>query len=127
MTVFNQSMLWERGCILASTVGTMERQLERSLQYAKERRQFGKAIGEFQAVSHKLVDMKLRLDTARLLLYRFGWLLDEGRPATLESALVKLYLSDCSRALEPRRAPGARRIRVHDGVRAGARRPGRAG
>ena len=95
MTVFNQSMLWERGCILASTVGTMERQLERSLQYAKERRQFGKAIGEFQAVSHKLVDMKLRLDTARLLLYRFGWLLDEGRPATLESALVKLYLSDC--------------------------------
>ena len=95
MAVFNNAMLWERSCILASTVGTMERQLERSLAYAKERRQFGKPIGEFQAVSHKLVDMKLRLDTARLLLYRVGSLLDQGATPTLESALVKLYLSEC--------------------------------
>jgi len=95
MAVFNTSMLWERSCILASTVGTLERQLERSLAYAKERRQFGRAIGEFQAVSHKLVDMQLRLETARLLAYKVGWLLDQGKTPTLESALVKLYLSDC--------------------------------
>jgi alkylation response protein AidB-like acyl-CoA dehydrogenase len=95
MLVFDSSMTWERGCILASTIGTMERQLERSLAYAQERRQFGQPIGGFQAVSHKLVDMKLRLETARLLLYRLGWLLDQGQPTTLESALVKLYLSDC--------------------------------
>lgn len=95
MLVFDASMTWERGCILASTIGTMERQLERSIAYARERKQFGTPIGSFQAVSHKLVDMKLRLDTARLLLYRLGWLIDTGKPTALESALVKLYLSEC--------------------------------
>ena len=95
MLVFDSSMSWERSCILASTVGSMERQLERSLAYARERRQFGQPIGSFQAVSHRLVDMRLRLDTARLLLYRLGWLIDRGEPTTLESALVKLYLSEC--------------------------------
>jgi alkylation response protein AidB-like acyl-CoA dehydrogenase len=95
MAVFNASMTWERSCILASTVGTMERQLERAVAYARERKQFGQPIGAFQAVAHKLVDMKLRLETARLLLYRLGWLLDAGKPVALDSALVKLYLSDC--------------------------------
>ena len=95
MLVFDSSMSWERGCILASTVGTMARQLERSLAYGQERRQFGQPIGSFQAVAHKLVDMKLRLDTARLLLYRLGWLIDRGETTALESALVKLYLSEC--------------------------------
>ncbi len=95
MAVFNTSMTWERSCILASTVGAMERQLERSVAYAQERKQFGQPIGRFQAVSRMLVDMKVRLDTARLLLYRLGWLLDSGRSAVLDSALVKLYLSEC--------------------------------
>lgn len=94
MVVFNTSMTWERSCILASTVGAMERQLERSLAYATERRQFGSTIGSFQAVSRKLVDMKLRLETSRLLLYRLGWMLDRGDAATLDSALVKLHLSE---------------------------------
>jgi alkylation response protein AidB-like acyl-CoA dehydrogenase len=94
MAVFNSSMVLERGCILASAVGAMERQLEQSIDYAQERKQFGKSIGSFQAVANPLVDMKIRLETARLLLYRLAWLLDSGRPATLDSALVKLYLSD---------------------------------
>lgn len=94
MVVFNSSMTWERSCILASTVGAMERQLERSVAYAQERKQFGNPIGSFQAVSHLLVDMKVRLETSRLLLYRLGWLLDSGQSATLDSALVKLYLSE---------------------------------
>ena len=74
----------------------MQRQLERSLAHAQERRQFGQPIGSFQAVSHKLVDMKLRLETARLLLYKLGWLIDrDQKTPALESALVKLYLSEC--------------------------------
>jgi alkylation response protein AidB-like acyl-CoA dehydrogenase len=93
--VFNSSMTWERSCILASTVGTMERLLEESVAYARERSQYGRPIGGFQGVSHRLVDMKIRLETARLLLYRLGWLLDSGKPATLDSALAKLYLSEC--------------------------------
>ena len=52
MAVFNSSMVWERSCILASAVGTMERQLERSIAYAQERKQFGKSIGSFQAVAN---------------------------------------------------------------------------
>jgi len=95
MVIFNSSMTWERSCILASTIGTMERQHERAVAYARERKQFGQPIGGFQAVAHKLVDMKLRLETARLLLYRLGWLLDNGKPVALDSALVKLYLSEC--------------------------------
>ena len=95
MAMFTSSMLWERSCILASTVGTMQYQLERTIDYARERRQFGQPIGSFQAVSHRIVDMKLRCETARLLLYRLGWLLDHGRPAALDSALGKLYLSEC--------------------------------
>jgi alkylation response protein AidB-like acyl-CoA dehydrogenase len=92
--IFNHSMDWERSCILASTIGSMQRQLEQSIGYAKERRQFGQPIGKFQAVSHRIVDMKLRLETARLLLYRLGWLKRAGKPAPLDSALVKLHLSE---------------------------------
>ena len=51
MAVFNSSMVWERSCILASAVGAMERQLEQSIVYAQERKQFGKSIGSFQAVA----------------------------------------------------------------------------
>jgi len=94
MPVFVAAMEQERSMILASTIGTMERGLERSLAHARERQQFGQPIGKFQAISHRLVDMKLRLETARLLLYRLGWLLDQGRPAALDSALVKLHLGE---------------------------------
>lgn len=95
MRVFNSSMEWERSCILASTVGAMQRQVERCIEYARERKQFGQPIGSFQAISHKIVDMKLRLETARCFLYRLGWLMSEGKVTPLDSALVKLYLSEC--------------------------------
>jgi alkylation response protein AidB-like acyl-CoA dehydrogenase len=92
--IFNHSMDWERSCILASAVGTMQRQLERAISYAKERRQFGQPIGKFEAVSHRIAEMKLRLETSRLLVYRLGWLKQNGKPAPLDSALVKLHLSE---------------------------------
>ena len=94
MAIFNAAMRLERACILASCVGAMQRQLERAIEYARERKQFGQPIGSFQSVSQKLVDMKLRLETARLLLYKVGWLIDRGESATLEAALVKLHLSE---------------------------------
>jgi alkylation response protein AidB-like acyl-CoA dehydrogenase len=94
MAIFNSSMDWERSCILASAVGTMQRHLERSIAYARERRQFGQPIGKFQAIGHKIADMKLRLETSRLLLYRLGWLKDQGKTIAMESAMVKLHLSE---------------------------------
>jgi alkylation response protein AidB-like acyl-CoA dehydrogenase len=95
MALFNSSMEWERSCILASAVGTMQRQLERCIEHARERKQFGQPIGKFQAVSHRIVEMKLRLETARLLLYRLGWMKDRGRTPPHEAAMVKLYISEC--------------------------------
>jgi alkylation response protein AidB-like acyl-CoA dehydrogenase len=95
MIVFNAGMERERGLILAATIGSMERGLERSIDHARSRQQFGQPIGKFQAVANRLVEMKLKLETARLLLYRLGWLVDQGRSALLDSALVKLYLSEC--------------------------------
>ena len=92
--IFNHSMDWERSCILASAVGTMQRQLERAIAYAKERKQYGQPIGKFEAVSHRIAEMKLRLETSRLLVYRLGWLKQNGKPAPLDSALVKLHLSE---------------------------------
>ncbi|MDQ3091102.1 MAG: acyl-CoA dehydrogenase family protein [Actinomycetota bacterium] len=95
MAIFNVAMQWERSCILASTVGAMQRQLERCITYARERRQSGKPIGKFQAVSHRIADMKVRLETARLLIYRLAWLLERGAARPHDAALAKLYLSEC--------------------------------
>jgi alkylation response protein AidB-like acyl-CoA dehydrogenase len=92
--IFSHGQTWERACILASQVGAMARQLEESLAHATTREQFGQPIGRFQAVSHRLVDMKLRLETARLLLYRAAWQQTQGRGAMLDAALAKLYLGD---------------------------------
>lgn len=93
--IFNSSMEWERSCILGSHVGAMERQLEGAIRYARERRQFGKAIGKFQSVANRIADMKVRLETARLLLYQVAWLKQMGKPAIMEAAMAKLYLSEC--------------------------------
>lgn len=93
--IFHSSMEWERACILAGHVGAMERQLEESVRYANERVQFGQSIGKFQSVANRIVDMKVRLETARLILYKVAWLKKQGKPATMESALAKLYLSEC--------------------------------
>jgi hypothetical protein len=94
-SIFNNSMEWERSCILGSYIGTMERQLEACVAYARERRQFGQPIGKFQSVANRIADMKLRLETARLLLYKVAWLKQAGKPAIMEAALAKLYLSEC--------------------------------
>jgi alkylation response protein AidB-like acyl-CoA dehydrogenase len=94
MMIFQHSIDWERSCILASAIGSLDRQLEESTQYARERRQFDEPISKFQAVSHRLVDMKVRLEAGRMLLYRLGWLRDEGGATPLDAALVKLFISE---------------------------------
>ncbi len=93
--IFGSSMEWERSCILASQIGAMERQIEDSIRYAKEREQFNLPIGKFQSVANRIVDMKLRLETSRLLLYKVAWLKSNGKQAVMEAALAKLYLSEC--------------------------------
>ncbi|MEO3890679.1 acyl-CoA dehydrogenase family protein [Nonomuraea sp. B5E05] len=94
MSVFTVAMEWERACILASAVGTMRHLLERCLSYASRHERFDAPIGRFQAVAHKVVDMKLRLETSRLLLYHVAWSLTGVRRLPGASALVKLHLSE---------------------------------
>jgi alkylation response protein AidB-like acyl-CoA dehydrogenase len=89
-------MLWERACLFALYVGMMERQLEKTMVYAKERRQFSRAISKNQAISHRIADMKLRLEAARLLLYRACWLFDKGKDATLDISIAKLAVSEAA-------------------------------
>jgi alkylation response protein AidB-like acyl-CoA dehydrogenase len=92
--VFNHSMGWERSCILASMVGGMQWQLEQCLKHAKERRQFGKRIGDFQLIASKIVDMKVRLETSRLLLYRAATAQATGKDNAMEAAIAKLFISE---------------------------------
>jgi alkylation response protein AidB-like acyl-CoA dehydrogenase len=92
--VFACSMEWERSCILASCLGTMRRQLEECVAYARKRVQYGQAIGKFQSVANRIVDMKIRLETARPLVYQIGWVKEQGRSAELEAAMAKLYVSE---------------------------------
>jgi alkylation response protein AidB-like acyl-CoA dehydrogenase len=94
MAIFNSSMRWERSLILAAAVGTMRRQLERCVAYARERVQFRAPIGSFQAVSHPLAEMRMRLQTSHLMLYRIAALLDTAAATDLDAAMTKLHLSE---------------------------------
>lgn len=93
--VFNCSMAWERACILATCLGTMRRQLERCIEHARQRKQFGQPIGKFQSVANRIVNMKLRYETARLLIYKVGWLMQCSRSVDMDAAMAKLYVSEC--------------------------------
>jgi alkylation response protein AidB-like acyl-CoA dehydrogenase len=92
--VFEDTVEWERTCILASILGGMERQLEQCIRYSRDRKQFGKSIGKYQSVSNKIVDMKVRMETARLFLYKVAWMKKTCGKAPMEAAIAKLYLSE---------------------------------
>jgi alkylation response protein AidB-like acyl-CoA dehydrogenase len=80
--------------IAALSVGLAQGAYEAAVQYAKERRAFGKTISSFQAIQWKLADNATRIEAARLLTYRSAYLKDQGRRMTLESAMAKLYASE---------------------------------
>lgn len=110
VSLFTTAMESERGYIFASQIGAMERQLENTIRYARERKAFGQSIGKFQSVSNRIADMKLRLELARMLLYKVAWLETMGKPLMLEAALAKLYLSETfvDSSLDAVRVHGAR-------------------
>ena len=83
--------------IAAQAVGIAQAAYEASCAYALERKQFGKAIGDFQAIQHKLANMSMEIDAARLLVLRAAWLKQQGRPHTEEGAKAKLFASEMAR------------------------------
>jgi alkylation response protein AidB-like acyl-CoA dehydrogenase len=78
----------------AMAVGIAQAALEKSLQYAKERMQFGRSISSFQAIQFKLADMAMKIELARNMVYKAAWLKDQGRPFKKEAAMCKLYASE---------------------------------
>jgi len=93
--IFNAGLEWERGGIFSSILGTMQRQLDRCIQQARTRKQFGQPIGKFQSVSNRIVDMAVRLETSRLMVYRYAWAKSRGQDATVGASMAKLHVSEC--------------------------------
>jgi butyryl-CoA dehydrogenase len=90
-----QTVEWDRSALLAPFVGGMTYVLRKCARYAKERHQFGRPIAEFQAIKHKLADIKIFIEAARSLCYRIAWCKDQGRPLNhLEAAVAKLFIGD---------------------------------
>ena len=92
--------LWyERLCLSAARTGAATAAFDYALEYAKTRKQFGRPIGQFQAISHKLADMKMMLDIARTMVYRFAWLMSEGKATRHDAAVLKLYTGETYKAV----------------------------
>ena len=83
--------------VAAQAVGIAQAGYDVALAYAKERRAFGTRIANFQAIQHKLANMAMEIDAARLLVMRAAWLKDSGRPHTSEGAKAKLFASEMAR------------------------------
>jgi alkylation response protein AidB-like acyl-CoA dehydrogenase len=94
LAVFNSEMEQERSCLFATHLGSMEKTMEDCVKYAKNRNQFGKPIGSNQAISHKIAEMKLRVEMSRLILYKVAWMKANGKRAPMESAIAKLFISE---------------------------------
>jgi len=92
--------LWyERLCLSAARTGAATAAFDYALEYAKTRKQFGRPIGQFQAISHKLADMKMMLDISRTMVYRFAWLMSEGKATRQDAAVLKLYTGETYKAV----------------------------
>jgi len=92
-----QTVEWDRSALLAPFVGSATHLLKKCTQYAKKRVQFGRPIGSFQAIKHKLADIRIFSEAARSLVYRIAWYKDQGRSLNhLEAAVAKLFIGDWS-------------------------------
>lgn len=92
--IFQASMEWERTCLFAMYLGVMRRQLHQACRRAETRVQFQRPLIEHQAIAHRLADMKLRLEAARMATARAAWSLDHPPADASASAISKLLVSD---------------------------------
>ncbi|MCB1306528.1 MAG: acyl-CoA dehydrogenase family protein [Leptospiraceae bacterium] len=85
---------WERTVLVASAIGSIQYLLDQSVKYAKNRVQFGEPIVRFQAIQDKIARARMRLDAARLLLYKSAVKKDRGESAPIESSIAKVYATE---------------------------------
>jgi len=110
-TPLRRALDWATAGICAEMVGGAQKVLEDSVEYAKTRQQFGKPIGIYQAVSHKLADMLLEVESAKSVTYYAAWTVDADAPdRALACSIAKAYTSDAYR-----HATGSG-IQVHGGI-----------
>lgn len=121
--VFQTSMRWERACLFALYLGQQERLVEECVRHARERRQFGKRLADLQPVADRLADMKVRLESGRLLLYRACAEIDSGRDPSLWVSMAKLAVSESAvaTALDAARIFGGRGYLKEYGIEAAVR------
>ncbi|MBL8103065.1 MAG: acyl-CoA dehydrogenase family protein [Anaerolineales bacterium] len=78
----------------AISVGLAQAAMDAAVNYARERKAFGQAIAEFQAIQFKLSNMAMEIELARTMIYKTAWLKDQGRPYNKEAAIAKLYATE---------------------------------
>jgi alkylation response protein AidB-like acyl-CoA dehydrogenase len=98
LIIFNEALEWERIWPMALHIGIMERELDQTRAYARRRKAFGAPIARHQAIEYRIVDMKLRLEAGRLLLYRAAWLKQHAKASSADAAMAKLWLSESALA-----------------------------
>lgn len=121
--VFSEAVNSERAFLYAAQLGATERTIQLTVERARSRRQFGQPIGAFQAVSHRIADMKLAHEAARLLVYKTAILSDLGHDVTMAAALAKLQTSESAvqSALDAMRIFGAEGYTLAAGMDRGLR------
>ncbi len=92
MQVFDRS----RPMVAAFAVGLLQRCLDESLGYAKQRRTMGQPIIAHQAIGHKVAEMQMRTEAARLMTYQAAWMLDAGKRNTLQASCAKAFAADAA-------------------------------
>jgi len=98
-SIFSATMEPERGLMFATQLGAAHRIIDESVTASKTREQYGQPIGTFQAVSHRIAEMRVMFESARLQTYRTAMLLASGRSVTLEAAMTKLVVSEAVAAI----------------------------
>jgi alkylation response protein AidB-like acyl-CoA dehydrogenase len=93
-SILDYVMKWEILCSFIINVGEMQHRFERCVEYARTRRQFNTPIGSFQSIANKIVDMKIRVETARSWLYQTGARFQAGANVTTDIAIAKLLASE---------------------------------
>ncbi|MFJ9348313.1 acyl-CoA dehydrogenase family protein [Streptomyces sp. NPDC101237] len=116
--VFQTSMLWERSCLFAIYLGQQERLIERCVHHVRHREQFGRKLADLQPVADRLAEMRLRLESGRLLLRRACAGIDDGQDPALWVAMAKLAVSEAAVAtsLDAARIFGGRAFLTEYGI-----------
>ncbi len=94
INVIKLTLEWERSCLVAPAIGGLELGLKGAVAYAKQRKQFGKPIIKFQAIRHKIANLKMNLEAVRQIVYKVAWLKDKDIPAMMEASAAKLFVSE---------------------------------